>query len=132
MHRSAISNETRRRGCAQELLEVPCPLLVRASEALRSEAGPKESRPRKSQAESADGGSRVEDVECIVHATWKIASRERPSTTREYIGVLDLNDLRPGRGEFTTEGEFCKYWRAHKFKLSAAMEKILNRASQQT
>lgn len=80
-----------------------------------------------------DRMSRVADVECIVHPTWKIASRERSSTTREYIGaVMGLDDLRNGNGEFANEAEFLKYWRAYPFKASKQMLKILHRLSQQS
>ena len=45
--------------------------------------------------------ARVEDLEIIVQEPWRIASKERSSTTREYIGaVTSLDDLRVGRGAF--------------------------------
>lgn len=48
--------------------------------------------------------SRVADLELIVAEPWRIASRRRSSTTREYIGaVQNIADLRAGRGEFATD-----------------------------
>jgi len=55
---------------------------------------------------------RVRDLEFIVHEPWRIASKERSSTTREYIGaVINVAALREGRGDFDTEEAFYKYWR---------------------
>ena len=60
---------------------------------------------------------RVRSLELLVHEPWRIASRERSSTTREYIGAVEvLEDLRSGRGAFTSEKEFYAYWRAFPFK----------------
>ncbi|MGH3159895.1 MAG: hypothetical protein ACRDNF_25425 [Streptosporangiaceae bacterium] len=36
-----------------------------------------------------DSNARVEDLEIIVQEPWRIASRERSSTTREYIGAIE-------------------------------------------
>ncbi|MGM9484910.1 type II restriction endonuclease [Roseateles sp. NT4] len=66
--------------------------------------------------------SRVTDLEVIVQESWKVASKQRSSTTREYLGaVLDLKALREGRGEFSTRDEFYKYWRAYGFKVGRAV-----------
>lgn len=74
-----------------------------------------------------DDGARVRDLELIVHEAWRIASKERSSTTREYIGAVnDLDDLREGKGAFATQEEFYKYWRAYKFKISDQVEKQLH------
>jgi hypothetical protein len=63
--------------------------------------------------------ARVRDLELIVQEPWRIASRERSSTTREYIGAVDnINDLREGRGPFGTSQEFYRYWRAYAFRNS--------------
>lgn len=71
---------------------------------------------------------RVMDVEVIVHPAWKIASKERSSTTREYIGaVVSLNDLRAGNGVFDTEEEFYAYWRSFPFRQSRQVTNILAR-----
>ena len=72
--------------------------------------------------------NRVEDLELIVEEPWKLASRQRSSTTREYIGaVQSLDDLRAGRGEFKTEADFYDYWRKYKFKIGPAVQQQLDR-----
>lgn len=69
---------------------------------------------------------RVDDLELIVQQPWKIASRKRSSTTREYIGAVDkVDDLRAGKGEFATEKEFYAYWRRFPFKTARAVELLL-------
>lgn len=73
---------------------------------------------------------RVQSLELIVHEPWRIGSRERSSTTREYIGATDLlEELRDGRGAFTSEQEFYDYWRAYPFKtprlLAREIDKLL-------
>jgi hypothetical protein len=53
-------------------------------------------------------------------------SKERSSTTREYIGaVVSVDDLRKGNGAFKTEDEFYKYWRKFPFKIGRAVEQQL-------
>jgi Restriction endonuclease EcoRV len=65
-----------------------------------------------------DEARRVGDLELIVQQPWKIASKQRSSTTREYIGAVDkIDDLRAGNGEFETPQEFYRYWRKFKFKI---------------
>lgn len=72
--------------------------------------------------------ARVEDLEVIVQEPWRIASRQRSSTTREYIGaVQSLDALRSGRGEFETEEEFYKYWRRYPFRIGRAVQQQLDR-----
>lgn len=67
--------------------------------------------------------SRVDDLELIVQEPWKIGSKKRSSTTREYIGAVQaLEDLREGRGEFKTEAEFYKFWRSYKFDIGEAVK----------
>lgn len=62
--------------------------------------------------------TRVTELELIIQPSWKIASRERSSTTREYIGaVTSLEDLRRGNGVFDTESDFYKFWRAFGFNI---------------
>jgi hypothetical protein len=71
---------------------------------------------------------RVRDLELFVHEPWRVASKERSSTTREYIGAMtDIAALREGRGEFETEAAFYKYWRAFPFRVPKAVELQLER-----
>ncbi len=77
--------------------------------------------------ETAHG--RISDLELIVHEPWRIASKQRSSKTREYIGaVTKLDDLRAGRGEFETEAEFYKYWRGYKFRITETVQQQLDKA----
>jgi hypothetical protein len=72
--------------------------------------------------------ARVDDLEVLVQEAWRIASRQRSSTTREYIGAVDgLDDLRNGRGEFDTPGDFYSYWRKYPFRVSAQVQRQLDR-----
>lgn len=72
---------------------------------------------------------RISDLELIVQEPWRIASRQRSSTTREYIGaVTSLDALRKGRGEFDDEGAFYKFWRAYKFRIGASVQQQLDKA----
>jgi hypothetical protein len=71
---------------------------------------------------------RIRDLELLVHEPWRIASKQRSSTTREYIGaVQNLDDLRKGIGTFATEEEFYKYWRAFRFKIGPTVQRQLDR-----
>ena len=71
---------------------------------------------------------RVHDLELIVHEAWRIASRQRSSTTREYLGaVQSLADLREGNGEFDNPEDFYKYWRRYAFRIGAATQRQLDR-----
>jgi hypothetical protein len=75
-----------------------------------------------------DSAGRVEDLELIVQPPWKIASRQRSSTTREYIGaVTDIDALREGRGEFESPEAFYAYWRRYKFKVGDAVQQQLDK-----
>lgn len=72
--------------------------------------------------------SRVSDLELIVQPAWQIGSRQRSSTTREYIGaVVDIADLRAGRGDFSSEDEFYKYWRKFPFKVGKVVQQQLDK-----
>jgi hypothetical protein len=72
--------------------------------------------------------SRIDNFELIVQEPWRIASQQRSSTTREYLGaVKSLDDLRNGRGEFKTEAEFYRFWRGHNFKIGKVVQKQLQR-----
>lgn len=76
---------------------------------------------------------RVQDLELLVHEPWRIASKDRSSTTREYLGaVVDVEALREGRGQFDTEEEFYRYWRAFPFRVPKAVEKQLQKALKET
>ena len=72
--------------------------------------------------------ARVEDLEVIVQEPWRIASRQRSSTTREYIGaVVGIEDLRGGRGEFQSPDEFYRFWRKYQFKIGRVVQQQLDR-----
>jgi hypothetical protein len=75
-----------------------------------------------------ESNARVEDLEIIVQEPWRIASRERSSTTREYIGaVTGIEALRSGQGVFATPDEFYDYWRRFSFKVSPQVQRQLQR-----
>lgn len=76
-----------------------------------------------------DSNARVEDLEIIVQEPWRIASKMRSSTTREYIGaVTSIDALRAGEGAFGDPAEFYAYWRKHPFKVSPFVQTQLQRA----
>ena len=71
---------------------------------------------------------RIEDLELIVHETWRIGSRQRSSTTREYIGaVVSIDDLRAGKGDFGTEQAFYAYWRKFPFRIGRTVQQQLDK-----
>jgi hypothetical protein len=71
---------------------------------------------------------RVRDLELLVHESWRIASRQRSSTTREYIGAIDdVEALRAGAGEFETEDDFYRYWRKFNFRMTRSVEQQLEK-----
>jgi Restriction endonuclease EcoRV len=75
-----------------------------------------------------ESNARVEDLEIIVQEPWRVASRERSSTTREYIGaVTDIAALRSGAGAFAAPAEFYDYWRRFPFKVSPQVQTQLQR-----
>jgi len=75
-----------------------------------------------------DSNARVANLEIIVQEPWRIASRERSSTTREYIGaVTGIEALRTGEGAFATPAEFYDYWRKFPFKISPQVQTQLQR-----
>ncbi len=79
-----------------------------------------------------DAGSRVADLELIVQPAWRIGSRQRSSTTREYIGAVDrVEGLRQGRGEFANPEQFYEYWRAFPFRISQQVQRQLDRLIRQ-
>ncbi|GAA5047834.1 type II restriction endonuclease [Nocardia callitridis] len=68
---------------------------------------------------------RVDDLELIVQQPWKIASKQRSSTTREYIGAVQgIDALRQGEGAFQTPEAFYTYWRKYKFKTARVVEQM--------
>lgn len=72
--------------------------------------------------------SRVEDLELIVQPPWRVASRQRSSTTREYIGaVQSIDALREGRGEFATPEAFYDYWRKFNFRIGRVVQQQLDK-----
>lgn len=71
---------------------------------------------------------RIRDLELLVHEPWRIASKMRSSTTREYIGAVQrLEDLRAGQGEFETEDDFYKFWRKYSFKIGPTVQQQLDK-----
>ena len=79
-----------------------------------------------------DTARRVSDLKLIVQEPWRIASKSRSSTTREYIGAVQLiGDLVQGKGEFETPAAFYKFWRDFDFKLSKAVQKTLARLNRE-
>lgn len=72
--------------------------------------------------------ARVDDLELIVQEPWRIASKQRSSTTREYIGaVQNISALREGRGEFDTSAAFYAYWRRYRFRIGGAVQAQLDK-----
>lgn len=72
--------------------------------------------------------ARVEDLKLIVQEPWRIASKTRSSTTREYIGAINvISDIEAGNGEFATPEEFYAYWRAFPFRISTQVQQELER-----
>ncbi|TFV60230.1 restriction endonuclease [Mycobacterium sp. PS03-16] len=79
-----------------------------------------------------DSSERVKDLELIVQQPWRIASKQRSSTTREYIGaVKNITALREGKGAFETPQEFYAYWRAYKFKTARVVEQMFQKMSEE-
>lgn len=72
--------------------------------------------------------SRVASLEIVAHEAWRIGSRKRSSTTREYIGaVQNVDALRSGQGEFASADEFYAYWRKFPFRVGHAVQRQLDR-----
>jgi hypothetical protein len=73
--------------------------------------------------------ARIDNFELIVQEPWRIASKQRSSTTREYLGaVKSIERLRKSQGEFATPDEFYKFWRRYPFKIGPSIEKQLQKA----
>ncbi len=76
----------------------------------------------------SDTNHRVEDIELLVCEPWEIGSKQRSSTTREYLGAVDgLRELRAMKGEFATPEEFYAFWRKFPFKTGKAVENQLRK-----
>lgn len=72
--------------------------------------------------------ARVDDLEIIVQEPWRIASKQRSSTTREYLGaVTKIEDLRKGNGDFGSAEEFYRFWRKYPFKIGRIVQQQLDR-----
>lgn len=55
---------------------------------------------------------RITDIDVIVQEKWRIASRQTGSgTTKHMRSITNIEDLKMGRGEFTSQEEFLEYWR---------------------
>ena len=75
-----------------------------------------------------DSNARVEDLEIIVQEPWRIASRERSSTTREYIGaVTGHRRAAVWRGVVCDAAAFYEYWRRFPFRVSPQVQTQLQR-----
>jgi hypothetical protein len=75
-----------------------------------------------------DATERVADLELILQEPWRIASKQRSSTTREYLGAVQtIADLREGRGDFDTEAAFYAFWRRYNFRIGRAVQQVLDR-----
>jgi hypothetical protein len=72
--------------------------------------------------------TRVTDFELIIAEPWRIGSKQRSSTTREYLGaVMEIDRIRKGTGEFATSEAFYKFWRAHPWKIGKAVQQQLQK-----
>ncbi|WP_198151186.1 type II restriction endonuclease [Hyphomicrobium sulfonivorans] len=75
-----------------------------------------------------DSRHRIDDLELIIQPAWRIASKQRSSTTREYLGaVTSISDLRAGKGEFESEAAFYAFWRKYPFKIGKAVQQQLDK-----
>lgn len=76
--------------------------------------------------------SRIEDLELIVQESWRVGSRSRSSSTREYIGaVSSIQRLRDGDGEFQSSDEFYSYWRNFNFRITKQVQRQLDKLIEQ-
>lgn len=77
---------------------------------------------------NASSARRVDDFELLVVEPWRVASKSRSSTTREYLGAVDdISRLRSESGEFATSTEFYKFWRSHPWKIGKAVQQQLQK-----
>lgn len=71
---------------------------------------------------------RVDDFELLVVEPWKVGSKSRSSTTREYLGAVDdITRLRNEQGDFATAEEFYAFWRKHPWKIGKAVQQQLQK-----
>lgn len=76
--------------------------------------------------EASDG--RIEDLDLIAQETWRIGSKQRSSTTREYIGAVQtIADLKAPNGEFDTQEAFYAYWRRFNFRIGRSVQQQLDK-----
>lgn len=76
--------------------------------------------------DASDG--RIEDLDLIVQETWRIGSKQRSSTTREYIGAVQtIADLAAPKGEFLTEEAFYAFWRKFNFRIGRTVQQQLDK-----
>ncbi len=72
--------------------------------------------------------TRVTDFELVVVEPWRIASKQRSSTTREYLGAVDnIQRIRDEKGEFATAADFYAFWRKHPWKIGKAVANQLSK-----
>lgn len=72
--------------------------------------------------------TRVTDFELLVVEPWRVASKKRSSTTREYLGAVDdIARLRAEDGEFATAEDFYTFWRKHPWKIGKAVQQQLQK-----
>jgi hypothetical protein len=77
---------------------------------------------------NSSSAKRVDDFEILVVEPWKVGSKSRSSTTREYLGAVDdIERLRTEKGEFATAAEFYAYWRKHPWKIGKAVQQQLQK-----
>lgn len=68
--------------------------------------------------ENADTLHMVSNIEAIVQEKWKLASKSTGTGTTTAIGsIKDIKKLRAGKGNFSTEKEFLKYWRSYRRRI---------------
>ncbi|MDQ6869861.1 MAG: hypothetical protein M3178_16460 [Pseudomonadota bacterium] len=73
--------------------------------------------------------SRIDNLELIIQEAWRIGSKQRSSTTREYIGaVRSIDNLKAGKGEFKSPEEFYAFWRRYSFKIGRVVQQQLDKA----
>jgi len=57
---------------------------------------------------------RITDIDIIIQEKWRIASRQTGSgTTKHICSITNIEDLKAGRGEFSSQEEFLEYWRSY-------------------
>lgn len=77
---------------------------------------------------NTESDGRIDNFELVIQETWRIGSKQRSSTTREYIGaVMSIEDLRSGNGEFDSEDAFYAFWRKYPFKIGKAVQQQLKK-----